>query len=133
MPKKKKPQDLNQLKTVWYRKLKQSGFKDIERDEDTLKNWSSIFAYQKPGNNWQSKEEYYRYAAHFLEEHKFETELQKIIWEYHANGLSMRNIAKTLNKTRVTKTNYTSVWQVIKKLKVGMYKLYNIHSSKVNE
>lgn len=131
MPK-KKPQDLNQLKTVWYRKLKQSGFKDIERDEDTLKSWSSIFQYQKPGNNAQSKEEYYRYATHFLEEHNFETELQRIIWEYHSNGLSMRNIAKTLNKTKVTKTNYTSVWQVVKELKATMYKLYNIYSSKAN-
>lgn len=40
--------------------------------------------------------EYYRFAGHFLNDHRFASKLEKLIWELHANGLSMRNIVKKL-------------------------------------
>ncbi len=103
----------------WYAKLKKSGFEDIEANEHSLKSWSSKFvrADKTSITSWQAKQEYYYQATHFLNSHKFETNLEKAIWEYHANGISVREIASLLNKTKVIKTNRQTIWLVVKKLR----------------
>lgn len=123
------------LRKTWYKKLKESGFKDIEFNDDTLAgNHSSTFyrnipnhtKLQNPKVVWEAKLEYYTMAEHFLNEHKFENSLEKIIWEYHSNGLSIRSIIKILHKDKVTKTNRDTVWKTIKRLSTEMKKLYQV-------
>lgn len=114
---------------MWYKKLAKSGFEDIETDEQHLKVWSSKFARKTSLDSWQAKASYYTMATNFLNDYPFETPRERIIWEYHANGLSVRDIAITLNKvarSRRTKTNRTTVWLAVKRLESIMYRLYNM-------
>lgn len=129
MPNPKSPkQSLKALQKEWYKKLKDDGFTDIENDEDHLKFYNSQFAAQfveRDSYVWEAKAEYYRMAEHFLHEYEFESELEKVIWEYHANALSYRDIAKVLKKLKlVKKTNRTTVYITVNKLKDKMFAMY---------
>lgn len=121
----KKPKDYNSLKKEWYEKLADSGFKDIEQDEFKFKHVShaSYFGREIVKRNYHAKSEYYSMAGQFLNSYKFESELEKVIWEYHANGISLRNIAKLL-KTVEIDMNKDSVHGVLKKLVAEMKKRY---------
>lgn len=67
---------------------------------------------------------YYNMAHHFLTEYQFESELEKVMWEYHAEGLSIRNIVKVLNSTKAINTNRERVWKTIRRLVVLMKERY---------
>lgn len=127
MAKSKKAKSYEELKKIWYTKLKKSGFEDAESDENHLKTWSSNkFAAKALVQNggWQAKAAYYQMAERFLAEFKFETRLERQIWEYHTNAISIRDIAETLNKTKVINTNRQAVWLVIRRLEDIMKSLY---------
>lgn len=123
--KKRSPKvDFHTLKDVWYRKLERSGFEDIERDEYKLKRSSKDFCLPVVNRDWEAKNEYYSMTGRFLNEYKFKNNLEKVIWEYHSNAISMRDIAQTLNKTRVKKFNKDSVHSILKPLIKQMKKMY---------
>ena len=117
----------NKLKNLWYKKLKDEGFEDIETDEDTLKSWSVYGRIGSPEYTryrQQSADAYYSLADLFLNEHNWPNELERIIWEYHANGISTRNITKLLEDAGIKKTNRTTVWQVISRCRTLMKQQY---------
>lgn len=135
MPTKKLPpsnpqsKSFKKLQATWYAKLKDEGFEDIERSEDMLKVWSTTFTMAVPNSSTPiqlaAKESYYRFATHFLNEYKFEKDRDKVIWEYHSNGISMRNIAELLKKVNI-KTNRQCVCDTINDLTIIMKKMYGI-------
>ena len=97
-----KPKTLNQLYAIWDRKLKKSGFNDIEqRKDENLKIWSSKLPLQHAKEQIYAKTEYYRAAGHFLYDHRFETPVQRRMWELHAQGLSIVSIVKELEKQNI--------------------------------
>jgi len=121
--------EYQRLKKIWYAKLAATGFEDIEPNENTLKKWSYSFnRHYDTADLIQAKADYYYEAGHFLNSHKFETEVERVIWEYHTNGLSIRNIIKILKKAKIRKKykyprkgsrNYdrNSVWEVLDRLR----------------
>lgn len=120
----RKKTELELQTSTWYKKLKDEGFEDIERDPDTLKCYdSSHFLETKTKRRRDRVEPYYKLADLFLSEHKFDTEIERVIWEYHSNGLSVRKITDTLKRVKV-KTNYTTVWIIVNRLKHHMFKNY---------
>lgn len=123
---KNKKTKFEQLKAKWYKKLEKSGFEDIESDENNLKVWSSIFARKNSPEVWQARAEYYQMATNFLEDYKFSNDVEKIVWEYHSNGISMRDISKLLKKARVKSIpiNRQDIGVLIRKLKNSMYSMY---------
>lgn len=124
--KKRLKTELQKQTELWYSKLKKTGFKDIEQDEYHLKFWDTGRLNRKDPNMINSTQSYYTMAEHFLNDHTFDNNSDRIIWEYHANGISARNITKTLNKVRKVKTNRTTVLQILKKLRDKMKLLYNV-------
>lgn len=93
--------DFKTLQAKWYAKLKKSGFEDIEYANDYLKSSTSRFVAENPNpESWIATEQYYRLAAHFLHDYKFESKRDAVIWEYHANGISVRDISVLLKKAR---------------------------------
>lgn len=123
----KRPKTYEQLRDQWYAKLKKKGFDDIEDTQGRLKKWSSdVFGKKALVQNggWQAKAAYYQMAERFLNEYEFATELEKTIWEYHTNAVSVRDIAETLNKAKVTKTNRQAVWLVVHRLEDLMKRMY---------
>lgn len=122
------------LKALWYKKLKDEGFDDIEQDEDNLKSWSAKFVREgSPLELIESKTAYYQMATNFLNDYDFETELEKIIWTYHSEAISYRNIAKLLKESKVIETNRTTIWQIVKRLGESMKKMYLSGYAKHNE
>lgn len=99
--------------------------KNIEQDEDNLKVWSSVFFLRNSVEQIQAKQAYYQMASSFLEDHKFETRREEVIWAYHAEGISYRDISRLLKKVRV-KLSHTSVQTVIHKLQIAMYLMYKM-------
>lgn len=121
----KKPEDYEKLRAIWYKKLQKEGFKDIEQDEDNLKEWSTKFFLNHDKTTREAKESYYSMATQFLNEYNFESNLDKVIWEYHANAMSVREIAETLRKAKIIKR--TGAWVhefVVKRLRKIMKKMY---------
>jgi hypothetical protein len=129
--KRRKPKTYKELKTLWYAKLKADGFEDIERSEDMLKVWSTTFTMAVPNSSTPiqlaAKEAYYRFATHFLNDYQFETLRDKIVWEYHSNGMSMRNIVETLKKVKI-KTNRDNICDTVNRLARIMKSMYGITS-----
>lgn len=119
-----KKSELNKLKKIWYKKLKDEGFEDIEPHENTLKRWTSYFNSPRALELAESRQEYYYMANQFLNEYKFETALEKTIWEYHSNAISYRNITKLLKQVKIKETNRTSIGSIIKRLRSIMFKTY---------
>lgn len=118
--------DLKKLQTLWYKKLKAAGFEDAELNENDLKASSHrfIIGHNYVKESWEAKQEYYRLASHFLNDHVFEASLDKTIWEYHSNALSVRDIAIVLKKAGVLKMTKSSVLNVVQRLSDIMKERY---------
>jgi hypothetical protein len=116
--------EFKKLQKEWYKKLEDTGFVDIEVHEGHHRQ-SRDKNHNTPTYR-ASKEEYYRMATYFLNDHKFKSNLEKAIWDYHTNGIGCRDIADLLVKTKVIKTNYTTVWQITKDLRQKMFKKYKV-------
>lgn len=117
-PKTKTP--LKKLQETWYKKLADSGFEDIEADEWNLKkSFKSTMLKTKHGlirsGRWQASHDYYYMAEHFLNSHVFKSKLDRIIWEYHSNGISVRDIGDLLKEVGIN-TSHQTVYITIKGL-----------------
>lgn len=117
-----KNEQYKKLEEYWYKKLEKDGFNDVESSEDHLKMWTSTML-KKSTPTWRAKEHYYYMATQFLNDYKFESNRERIIWEYHANGISVRDIVVILKKVRI-KLKKDAVWLIIKKLQAAMKRLY---------
>lgn len=131
----------SKLQKKWYKKLKEDGFKDIEQDEYNLRRWSNEFV--RPDHNldtgkdynvqpkkvrnkkaeFEGKQDYYYYAEHFLNSHKFKSERERIIWEYHVYGISARETARLLKKVniRIRKSWVSYILNELKKIMKEQY------------
>lgn len=104
------------LQKEWAKKLKKSGFKDIEQDEFYLKRWSADFGRNrnledkdtsvKPTKQeeqilFKSKQDYYYYATHFLNEYEFKSMRDKTVWMYHSEGITYEKIVTLLKKVKI--------------------------------
>lgn len=123
-------------KAIWYAKLAKSGFVDIEVKNSISETQSSNRdlvlglnrKYGQYSHEWrQSKIMYYQMADSFLNDNKFENNIDRVIWEYHANGVSVRNIAKTLNKVRTVQVGRMYVWHVVNRLRNEMKTKYLVN------
>ncbi len=93
--------NLSKLKSEWDKKLVDSGFKDIEDSSGRIKNLvsSRYIAGQNNGKqldaivlDYSIKEQYYRMASSFLYDHQWSAHLDKLLWWYHSEGLSIADI-----------------------------------------
>jgi hypothetical protein len=121
----RKKTEYERVRDVWYKKLEDQGFDDIEYRDGSLRHAKGARSVTWERDDLkQLVQDYYCMAYHFLNDYQFDTELDKIIWEYHTNGISVRNIAKLLNEAKVCQTDRNHVWKTIKKLEVIMKGLY---------
>jgi hypothetical protein len=90
-----------------------------------------IGAARNKGKSWEeqlalgeAKSTYYRLAEHFLNDYKFPNQLQRIIWEYHSQGISLRDIVTILAKEHGILTYKDKTFTVIRELKRRMFEMY---------
>lgn len=111
--------DLKALQKIWYKKLKDSGFVDIEdtnSPKEFLKTWhSSYFISRYTPEAFERKQMYYRLCSHFLWAYPFESNLEREIWRMHSDGIPLREIATQLRSKKI-KLNKDNVNKIIVKL-----------------
>lgn len=124
-----KDKDFQKLKAIWDKKLAKEGLEDIEQPNGMLKKWAGAFfkdRHKRFGSvSFEAKEEYYRLAGQFLHSYPFETETERKVWELHSEGMSIREIVRTLGSKRI-KTYKDKVFAVIKRLTAEMFRQNNI-------
>jgi len=116
--------NLAQLKKIWYAKLKESGFQDIEYYEESSYGMNRFDKHPENPEVMQARADYYQMSTHFLSDHSFESDFEKDIWEIHADGISIRNITKVLFEKQGIKTSKTKVGKIVKRLEDTMKALY---------
>jgi len=125
--------ELKALEKIWYKKLKESGFQDAEKNEIYLKRDATWAQFNTPTVEvWQAKQDYYLYANQFANEYKFRNEKEAMIWTYHANGMTIRDIVKVLTDAKVKAVSRTVVWATVNRLRERMKDRYLIQSASKN-
>ena len=120
----RKKTEYENLRDEWYKKLEDSGFVDAEQTDGNLKSWSSRFSHDIVQQLKEENEPYYYMCGQFLNEYRFESRFEQIIWEYHSNAISPRDIAKIFKQVKVYKTNRQTIWLIIKRLEKAMKNMY---------
>jgi hypothetical protein len=115
---------LKKLERIWYKKLKKDGFHDIEYSPGTIKRGYSRSPQYLNQLSRTATEEYYGLASTFLNEYKFESEREAAIWEYHAEGLSTREIVTILRKANIISCTKSTVHNIVKRLESIMKSQY---------
>jgi hypothetical protein len=115
-----KSKELKKLEAKWYKKLAKEGFEDIEQDENNLKQWHNHFFFARyDADSFNSKAEYFQLAGAFLHEYEFANEVEKKIWELHADGLPLTEIYKVLANSG-SKVYIDGIRKIVNKLKEAM-------------
>lgn len=128
-PKKLTAEEFQKLKDKWYLKLKKSGFHDIEYNDTLFINGKTTEFHKKEKfvhGTWEADRDYYIMAEQFLHAYAFDRHIDKVIWEYHSNGLGVRAIASTLQKAGIKKMRKSSVWLIISRLKKIMLQMNHL-------
>lgn len=124
-----KTESFKALNEEWKQKLKDSGFEDAESDSGNLIRTSSEFTKKKFLKNYEAKKEYYYMATHFLNDYRFDTKIDKVVWTYHVEGLGKREISQLLKSLKLADIGPTSVYNILKTLKRAMYITYKGYST----
>lgn len=120
------------LQKIWYAKLKQLGFNDIEdtnSPKEFLKVWESTnWVKQYTPEAFQDRAEYYRLAGLFLHDYTFESFYEETIWRLHSEGKSLRAIEDHFPRLPFLKIkcNKETVRKVIQRL-VEVMKSHDFH------
>lgn len=88
-----------ELKNEWYERLKKEGFHDIEDHREHIQSGSTKRRfeerhqeYSELGDCFAAKRRYFELAESFLNSYAFRSPLHQFIWQYHTEGLSLREI-----------------------------------------
>lgn len=126
--------DYRKLRDLWYKKLKDDGFKDIEtkdKADSNLIRWDSLhFQHAHTPTTFEAIQSYYYLATQFLNSRSFKDttdgRIEKEIWHLHSIGHTLRHIA-TLIQSRFDvvlikdRYNKDNVAAIIKRLQKCMY------------
>lgn len=96
MQRKKKPKDLKSVKSIWYKKLKKSGFYDIEENEHKLKRYDADYFLHLGVDKATETSQYYSNCEEFLRKHLFFSKSDRYIWRLHCTGMTEVQIAKQI-------------------------------------
>lgn len=87
-----------EIRADWYLQLQINGFKDIENLEEDFVDRNSLAARCTHIDfhtkiQFDAKRSYYQWARDKLIDGKFRSDTDKLIWEYHSEGISTRTIS----------------------------------------
>lgn len=102
----RKSKEFKELQKEWYKKLKDSGFRDVEKNERELIAPSEIAP-----ETFEETVAYYRMARRFLEDHDFVSPFNAAVWFLHCEGLSAREIAREFRRSNSTISTLVSLYE----------------------
>ena len=93
--------EFRRLKDEFYRKLKASGFRDIENEQGYLTDHQTQFDFEqrllfRPGL-FEENRDYFIWAEHMMTFGSFQNHQDQTIWKLHALGVSSHEIAGEVN------------------------------------
>ena len=94
-------EEFRTLDKKWKEKLKTKGFKDIEKNENTLNLYESAYfsdSRRITAEVVQAKQAYYQIAGHFLNDYDFKSAFDRKVWAMHAEGKGIRDIAAAIKR-----------------------------------
>jgi len=91
--------DFKALQTYWYQVLEASGFQDIELPSGALRETDHRTVARALADQKQ-REEYRNRASDFLHTFNFQSETEQTIWELHVDGVSVREIAIEIDRSK---------------------------------
>ena len=108
---------LKELEKIWYQKLIDNGFEDIEVTSEPgrpLKEWDFNFCRVVKGEGKNidlplkiaSTRQYFIQARKLLDTHKFKNQDYKEIWALHCEGVTEREIAVRLKVYKKSMVHY---------------------------
>lgn len=115
---------LKQLTAQWYKKAEeQADFKDIEQEDGNLKHWhSSYFIQRYSPLTFAAKSDYYRKADQFMYKHVFDNDTDRLFWQMHASGMTIREIEKSVEAVPMIKAHRETIRKTIVRLREQMLK-----------
>lgn len=91
---------LKKLQAKWYKKLADTGFKDIENPlskfEELRNCEGTYFQMNWTPDQFQEKQRYFELAGQMLHTHPFKKVKDRVLWEMHCNGKTPSEIALSL-------------------------------------
>lgn len=127
-----KTKELKKQQKVWYKKLKESGFEDIEyfdkdmepkhllrggskfspltNEQENSMNYSSVGIL----NEYEATVSYYDKARSLLHTIPFKNEQERLIWEMYSEGEAVRKIGKVVG------FSHPKVLKIIKQIKESL-------------
>lgn len=97
-------QPSKKLIAEWDKKLARAGFVDAEdRNNGLLTRWDDQYYHRRyTPEAFAAKQTYFQLCTDFLNTGKFESQLDKRVWQMHCEGLTRREIAKAVKKNHVS-------------------------------
>jgi DNA-directed RNA polymerase specialized sigma subunit len=111
--------ELKALQSEWYKKLEETGFKDIEdtnSPNEYLKAWAKWDFVKLDQDKMAEVEKYFYEARDVFNWYEFANEREQLIWTYHCEGDSIREIAAKIKLAK------SAVQRILKKMKFEMQK-----------
>ncbi len=111
--------EFKKLQKTWYKKLKDTGFNDLETESGLSKqNVGTYFYNVYHPDRFEFQAEYYRRVGYFLHTHKFKNTFERRIWELYAEGVTIRETVRILTdaKIRTYKREVHEIRQALTKL-----------------
>lgn len=94
-----KSKEFKDLKDRWYKKLKKSGFVDIEEDEKRLLEYHNTKYSSSDPLAFSSQQRYFELAGQLLHSFPFKSSEQRTIWTLHCEGKTVRSIGKRVDRS----------------------------------
>lgn len=102
----------------WYSKLKNNGFEDIENGKDRRIVRREIIKMDESSPNAWSGQNYTELCAAILRDYRFKRPIDRIIFEKHSEGKSVREIETYLSENVKGRTlKYRAICYVIQNIK----------------
>jgi hypothetical protein len=114
-------QNFRELQKVWYQRLKDEGFVDIEETPDLANASKKNIKYLS--TNREAIEGYQARADQFLHDYEFKNKFEHGVWELVTEGYSVRSIAVIISSAG-TEVSKSTVGRTIARLRDIMLKAY---------
>lgn len=111
----KKQKSYKELRKIWYKKLADEGFNDIEwgSPDSGYLTWTP-----KPNSadEMRERQTYYRMCERYLQNYQYLRGKDRFIWKLHCKGCTYKEITDTYNKHYKIKVSIWKIHQAVQKI-----------------
>ncbi len=103
------------LHAKWTQKLKDAEFDDIENGEDSTVVRPQVIKTEK--SQYDGGTSYYELCQSILRDYRFNSTVERELFELHTSGKSIRDIEETLSTTSSRQRSKSTIDRIIRRVK----------------